>query len=226
MGRLFRLFRPRPGKLPCAALIVLALLPSLTGCVTGIVPGEDKRILQNLAREYYDIAAAYADLKKYDKALEYYKLAGRNKELQTPTAYQIARMNALSSKWAEAEKSYRSLLKGDPKNADLNASLAYVLAQNGQLEEAENLYRTLAADNPYNEKFLENYIRMLAAAKKDEDARSALARFTERFPTSDAVDALTRLVPPPVEEKIEEKIAEEALPEGDAATAAPTAVPD
>ena len=49
-----------------------------TGCQTSNafkVPGESSIITKNIASEYFTIAEGYADLKKYDKAAEYYKYA-------------------------------------------------------------------------------------------------------------------------------------------------------
>jgi tetratricopeptide (TPR) repeat protein len=168
-----------------------------SSCLTGVLPGENGRILRNLAKEYYDIAQSYATTNQYEKAIPYYELASRNKEFRKNSQYQIARMNALASKWEEAEKSYRDLIRYDRNNTDLLSSLAYVLAQSSKLEDAEQLYRDLSARNPYNEQLLENYIRVLVAEKKTDDATSEFAHFTERFPQSTSITALTTLVTPP-----------------------------
>jgi Tfp pilus assembly protein PilF len=105
-------------------------------------------------------------------------------------------MNALASKWEEAEKSYRALFRHDPNNTDIQASLAYVLAQSGKLEEAEKLYRDVTEKNPHNEQLLENYIRVLVAETKTEEAATEFAHFQERFPQSTSTAALAALVTP------------------------------
>jgi tetratricopeptide (TPR) repeat protein len=199
---------------PFFAFVAFAVI-CFMGCKTSLVPGENNRVLQNLASEYYAIGQGYADLKKYDKAIEYYKLAQRNAEFQKPADYQLARMYALSSKWPEAEKAFGNLLLLDPDNTDLSASLAYISAQSGKLGEAESLYHTLVEKNPSNEQLLENYIRVLKAQDKNEEAESQLAVFTEQFPDSKSLDSLKKLIPPASEtteaqetEEKEEEIAE------------------
>jgi tetratricopeptide (TPR) repeat protein len=171
---------------------------SLTGCATShemeLVPGENNRILQNLASEYYKIGQAYADVKKYDKAIEYYKLARRDAAFRKGADYQLARMYALSSKWEDAEKAFRDLLQLDPDNTDLSASLAYVRAQSGKLDEAEAEYKALVEKNPHNEQLLENYIRTLKMNDKADEAASQFAVFTDLFPDSKALDSLKELI--------------------------------
>jgi tetratricopeptide (TPR) repeat protein len=188
-------------------LLVLVCLVFL-GCKTSLIPGETGRILQNLASEYYAIGQGYADLKKYDKAIEYYKLARRDAEFIKPVDYQLARMYALSSKWDEAEKAFGDLLLLDPDNTDLSASLAYISAQSGKLDEAEVAYKTLVEKNPHNEQLLENYIRVLKAQDKTDEATSQLTAFTEQFPDSKSLDALKNLVMP-TDETAETQEAEE-----------------
>jgi tetratricopeptide (TPR) repeat protein len=178
--------------LPIFLIVPLAML--FSSCLTGLLPGENGRILRNLAKEYYDIAQNYATANQYEKAIPYYELASRSREFQKSSQYQIARMNALASKWKEAENAYRTLLSLDRNNTDLQASLAYVLAQSIKLEEAEDLYRDLTEKNPYNEQLLENYIRVLVAEKKTDKAETELAHFAERFPQSTSNVPLTTLI--------------------------------
>jgi tetratricopeptide (TPR) repeat protein len=181
-------------RTPILFFAFIAFVLCFTGCLTGLVPGENGKILQNLASEYYGIGQGYAELKKYDKAIEYYKLARRNAEFRKPADYQLARMYALSSKWADAEKAFKDLLRLDPDNTDLSASLAYISAQSGKLEEAEETYKTLVEKNPQNEQLLENYIRTLKANDKADDAAALLAVFTELFPDSKSLDSLKELI--------------------------------
>jgi tetratricopeptide (TPR) repeat protein len=174
--------------------LVFALVLSSSGCLTGILPGENGRILRNLAKEYYDIGQAYATQNQYEKAISYYELASRSRDFRRPAQYQIARMNALASKWGDAEIAYRALLRSDRTNTDLRTSLAYVLAQGGKLEEAAALYTTLLGENPYNEGLMENYLRVLVGQKNAALAATELAHFAERFPQSASISALTTAV--------------------------------
>jgi tetratricopeptide (TPR) repeat protein len=176
--------------------------------MTSLIPGENGKILQNIASEYYTIAQKHAELKEYDKAIANYTLAARSAEFRKPARYQIARMYALSSKWPEAEKAFKNLLREDPDNTDLASSLAYVTAQGGGLDEAEDLYRILAEKNPHNEQLLENYIRTLAANNKTENAASQTEVFAGQFPQSAVLAALQELVKPPEPEKSAEETGE------------------
>jgi tetratricopeptide (TPR) repeat protein len=207
---------------PFFALVAFAVL-CLVGCATSLVPGENGKILQNLASEYYGIGQGYAELKKYDKAIEYYKLARRNAEFRKPADYQLARMYALSSKWAEAEKAFKDLLRLDPDNTDLSASLAYISAQAGKLEEAEKAYKTLVEKNPQNDQLLENYIRTLKANDKTDEAAAQLTVFTELFPDSKSLDSLKELIEGKAKEPTETEPKEDANDEASTAEAEPEA---
>jgi tetratricopeptide (TPR) repeat protein len=211
-------------RAPILFLAFIAFALCFTGCLTGLVPGENGKILQNLASEYYGIGQGYAELKKYDKAIEYYKLARRNVEFRKPADYQLARMYALSSKWADAEKAFKDLLRLDPDNTDLSASLAYISAQSGKLKEAEKAYKSLVEKNPQNEQLLENYIRTLKANDKADDATAQLAVFTELFPDSKSLDSLKELITTvaTATEKSEPTDATEAEPEVDTTESEPS----
>ncbi|GMO63621.1 MAG: hypothetical protein Ta2A_10820 [Treponemataceae bacterium] len=188
-----------------------ALLVSLVACSSLRVPGEGRRILQNLAAEYYALGKGYGDLKQYDKAIQYYKLSQRNREFRKPAEYQLARMYTFALRWADAEKSFSSLLKEDPNNTDLQASLAYTRAMGGKSAEAEAMYESLVEKNPNNERLLENYIRVLMANNKQPIAAIQLVLFGERFPESIALTPLTTLVSPPDSES---KVAPPEAPGG------------
>jgi tetratricopeptide (TPR) repeat protein len=178
----------------CSVVCVVALFV-LAGCA-GVLPGEDSKILQNLASEYFAIAGAYANLGQYENALTYYKLAMRDKNFYTASYYESARMNALLSRWDDAKKMYETLLLQDRNNKDLRASLAYVTAMSGDLVHAESLYAELLVSNGYDEALHENYIRILAAQKKGTEAIHAFETYTELFPLGTAKEKLTELIAP------------------------------
>jgi tetratricopeptide (TPR) repeat protein len=158
-----------------------------------IVPGEEAKILKSLAGEYFAVAGAYADLKKYEKALEYYRLAARDRKYLTAARYESARMNALLSRWDDAKKIYEELLKGDPNNRDIAVSLAYVKTMSGDLAGAESLYRGLVSKNQYDRQVYENHIRVLAAQKKKTEARQAFETFKKLFPGNENAEATAAL---------------------------------
>ena len=112
------------------------------------VPGEREIINKNIASEYFAIADGYADLKKYDKAAQYYKLAMRDKGVAKSAYYKMARCYALAKNYKQAEEAYENLLKLDPDNTDIKLSLAYIHAMNGQNEKALSEYQVLVKENP------------------------------------------------------------------------------
>jgi tetratricopeptide (TPR) repeat protein len=173
-------------------LCLCAFLPAACESAGGI-PGENAKILKSLAGEYFAVAGAYADLKKYDKALEYYRLAARDKKYYTAARYESARMNALLSRWDDAKKIFEELLKNDPRNRDIAVSLAYVRAMSKDLAGAESLYRELLAQNEYDRQIHENFIRILAAQKKKSEAKEAFETFKKLFPSSENADTTAAL---------------------------------
>ena len=146
------------------------------------VPGETKIILNNLAAEYYNVAEGYMEIKKYDKAAEYYKLAMRNEDLYLTAYYKLARSYALSKNWEKANESYEELLKLDPDNSMIKSSLAYITAMRGNVDEAILSYKNLISENPYNENFLETFVALLINVGRGEDAEESFFLLKEKFP--------------------------------------------
>ena len=172
--------------LSCAALFVFS-------CQSVGIPGEKAKILRNLASEYFAIAGAYANLGRYENALTYYRLAERDKSYFTAARYESARMCALLTRWDEAEKIYAELLKNDPRNKDIASSIAYVKAMSGNLAGAEEAYKNLLLDNSYDAQLHENYIRILAAQKKGDEAKAAFETYKELFSSETSEPAIAKL---------------------------------
>ncbi|GMO47179.1 MAG: hypothetical protein Pg6C_09320 [Treponemataceae bacterium] len=172
---------------------ILYVLLAASCASTGVIPGENAKILKNLAGEYFTVAGAYANTKQYDKAIEYYRLAARDKNYHTAARYEMARMNAFLSRWEDAEKIYADLLKNDPRNRDIASSLAYVKAMSRDLAGAESLYRELLVQNEYDRQIYENYIRILAAQKKNGEAHEALETYKKLFSLPENADTIAKL---------------------------------
>jgi len=182
----------------------------LTGCA-GVLPGENEKILKNLSGEYFTIADAYAKLERYETALTYYSLAMRDKNYYAASLYESARMNALLLRWDEATKTYEKLLIRDPENKDILVSLAYVTAMSGNLLEAQTLYENLLVAHGYDEQLHENYIRVLIAQEKHEQALTALKTYKELFPEGASYDVLLPLIHEKIEEPQEIEETEEII---------------
>ncbi len=153
------------------------------------VPGESAVISKNLAIEYFNIAEGYTELKKYDKAAEYYKKALSDKNLYSQAYYKLARSYALAKNWDDAATCYEELLTLDPENEELKESLAYISAMKGDFDDAISRYETLTAQYPFNQSLLENYIAMLIQNDFGEEAEKQLALLKEKFPDSEKITA-------------------------------------
>ncbi len=146
------------------------------------VPGESALIVKNISSEYFSIAEAYSNLRNYEKAITYYKLAMKNKSLRLSAYYKLARAYALSKDYENAAKCYKDLLALDPENKDLKLSLAYVKAMSGKTDEAILDYQELSQKYPEDSSVLENYINILLFTEKFEEAKAQCAVLEEKFP--------------------------------------------
>ncbi len=159
---------------------------------SGIVPNEREIVLKNLSSEYVIIADAYMNLKKYDKAVEFYQkaLAGnpRNKQVE----YSLAGAYVFNKQYKAALKLYQHLLQSDASNTSIQLSIAYVYAQLGEIEPALNIYESLYQTETYNSTVLTNYGLLLVHQKSYEKAQSLLQELTELNPESEAVKKLEK----------------------------------
>ncbi len=147
-------------------------------------PGESRIILKNIASEYYAIAEGFFEIKKYDKAAEYYRLAMRNDELYLSSYYKLARSYALAKDWDKASEAYNYLLKLDPENTALKASLAYITAMSGDFKKGIALYKDLISENSFDESLLESYLALLINAEEGKEASETYFVLKEKFPNN------------------------------------------
>lgn len=181
------------------------------------VPGESKVIERNISEEYFIIAEAYKGQSNYTKAIEYYTLALKNKDLHDSAYYQIALCQVYSKNWMNARKSFVKLLKRDPDNATLKMSLAYIEAMNGNLKKASRMYEVICAERPDDSEPLVNYINVLIADGKYLEAKEKLGLLENKFPDEEHVDPLKKKISELVEDVAETKAEGEpnSSPEGE-----------
>ena len=175
-------------------LMAFCALSVTTGCQTSNafkVPGESSIITKNIASEYFTIAEGYADLKKYDKAAEYYKYAMKNKSLRLSAYYKMARCYALAKDYKNALEAYEKLLKLDPDNKEIKLSLAYIQGMSGNTEKALNSYEVLMQEFPEDSSVLVNYINVLIYIGRVEDAEKYLKILIEKFPDCSEIKTLS-----------------------------------
>ncbi len=176
------------------SLMAFASFLVITGCQTSNafkVPGESAIITKNIASEYFTIAEGYADLKKYNKAAEYYKYAMKNKSLRLSAYYKMARCYALAKDYKNATEAYENLLKLDPENKEIKLSLAYIQGMSGDTEKALKSYEVLMQEFPEDSAVLVNYINVLIFIGRVEDAETNLKILIEKFPDCTEIKTLS-----------------------------------
>ncbi|MBR4180296.1 MAG: tetratricopeptide repeat protein [Treponema sp.] len=155
-----------------------------------------------------NLADAYYELEKYDKAVSYYKAAMENKDIYWTAYYKLARCYVYQSKWDTAQTSYETLLKRDPKNNSLKSSLAYIYAMNGNVEKSTVMYKELIESNPDQSEYLENYICLLLAQDKKDEAKTQFDILAEKYPASKKIEELSKQFEAPPEEEPEPALEE------------------
>lgn len=212
---------------------LLIFLASSFSCVTKPVPilGDKGMALDNLYGEYMNIADTYYSLEKYDKAMEYYKLAMQDSKLYWAAYYKTAKVYAVQSNWDAALPMYRRLLRREKDNDSIKSSIAYIYAMTGALKKAERAYKELVFLQPDNKEYLENLIAVYFAREHYEEGRAGLDILIEKFPDSENIqkfkDVLKTIddeesdeVPLDDEDENEEKsVFEEELENPDSSTA-------
>ena len=145
-----------------AAVCLLLLSSCSTTGFADLFSGSAQVSSETLAAEYYDIANAYYDLKKYDKAIDYYeKTQDLLPEENLTITYNLARIYAIQNKWSSAEQYYSQIFDRDQNNSTIGMAYAYVLAKQGKAMEASALYRGFYERNPADKKLLANFILVL-----------------------------------------------------------------
>ena len=137
--------------------------------VNNFVPGQKRIQINNLYKEYYNIAETYFSLKNYTKAISYYKLG---------LSY------VMNNDWTNAEKIFTELYKKDFENDSIKSSLAYIYSMSGNLTKAEQFYSEIVKDKPDSSEYLENYIAILIKNEKYQLAEEQFSLLKEKFPNS------------------------------------------
>ena len=153
------------------------------------IPGESKILIENIYFEYLNIADKYFELKDYNNAAKYYKLAMENKNLYWQSYYKLAKTYALLSDWKNALPMFEKLLERDKDNHSIKASLAYIYSMQGDTKKSIEIYKKLLEEDSLNEKYLENYLAVLLSSKdsfveKQEDIEKIYEQIETNFPNN------------------------------------------
>ena len=195
-----------------ACLLLCCSCSSTGSFFANLFSGSAQVSSETLAAEYNDISSAYYDLKKYDKAAEYYEKTQSLLTAENLTiTYNLARIYAMQNKWAEAEEYYERIFDRDPNNTSVGMTYAYVLAKQGKTMEAGAIYRGFYERNPVDKKMLANYILVLLELDEDIAASDLL----DELKTLDAESEEVRKVEEAIRKKAEAAFIEEENEESD-----------
>lgn len=175
------------------------------------IPGERATAITNIYAEYLNIADIYFSLEKFDKAETYYKAAMGNKDIYWNAYYKLAKCYVYQSRWGDAQTSYETILKRDPDNCSIKASIAYIYSMNGNISKAIEMYADLISECPDQVELLENYICVLLAADLKEEAGAEFDLLKEKFPESKRLEELGKYFI--VEEEATEETEQTEAPE-------------
>ncbi len=175
-------------------ILVFIFSMPLCSCASngGLIPGKSNIETKKIYNEYLSIADIYFGMEKYDKAVEYYKLALNSKENYWGVYYKLARTYTLQSKWNEAMSMYETLLKRDPENNAIKVSIAYIYAMNNETDKAIKTYEELIKNNPENAEYYQNIIAVYLEQKDYESSLKYFETFKQQFTDNQNIEKIEK----------------------------------
>lgn len=149
------------------------------------------------AKAYFEIAQAYTEISKYDKAAEFYLKAAKDPAHKNAAEYNLARVYGLQGDWGKAKNIFERQYKEAPGNVLIAKAYAYSLAATGDEARACEMYKKLYDEDSENPEAVLNYARILILSKRYDQALSFIEEMKTRFTESSENKAFAEL-----EEKI------------------------
>lgn len=149
------------------------------------------------AKTYFEIAQAYTEVSKYDKAVEFYLKAAKDPAHRNAVDYNLARVYGLQGDWRKAKPILERQYKEAPGNVLIAKAYAYSLATTGDEARACEMYKKLYNEDSENPEAALNYARILILVKRYDEALSFIKELKTRFTESTENKAIAEL-----EEKI------------------------
>jgi hypothetical protein len=165
------------------------------------------------AKAYFEIAQAYADVSKYDKAVEFYQKAAKDPAHKNAAEYNLARVYGLQGEWGKAKSILAQQYTEAPGNIVILKAYAYSLAATGDGARACEMYKKLYDTDAENPEAALNYARILILSKRYDQALSFIEELKTQFTESADTKALAAL-----EEKIKKAQEESSNQEKEAQT--------
>ena len=149
------------------------------------------------AKAYFEIAQAYTEVSKYDKAAEFYLKAAKDPAHKNAAEFNLARVYGLQGSWSKAKPILERQYKEAPGNVLIAKAYSYSLAATGDEARACEMYKKLYDEDSENPEAALNYARILVLSKRYDQALSFIAELKTRFTESTENKAIAEL-----EEKI------------------------
>ena len=149
------------------------------------------------AKAYFEIAQAYTEVSKYDKAAEFYLKAAKDPAHKNAAEFNLARVYGLQGDWSKAKPILERQYKEAPGNVVIAKAYSYSLAATGDEARACEMYKKLYDEDSENPEAALNYARILVLSKRYDEALSFIAELKTRFTESTENKAFAEL-----EEKI------------------------
>lgn len=136
------------------------------------------------AKAYFEIAQAYTEVSKYDKAAEFYLKAAKDPAHKNAAEYNLARVYGLQGDWSKAKPILERQYKEAPGNVLIAKAYSYSLAATGDEARACEMYKKLYDEDSENPEAALNYTRILILSKRYDQALSFIEEMKTRFTES------------------------------------------
>lgn len=145
------------------------------------------------AKAYFEIAQAYTEVSKYDKAAEFYLKAAKDPAHKNAAEYNLARVYGLQGSWSKAKPILERQYKEAPGNMLILKAYSYSLAATGDEARACEMYKKLYDEDSENPEAALNYARILILSKRYDQALSFIEEMKTRFTESSENKAFAEL---------------------------------
>ena len=145
------------------------------------------------AKAYFEIAQAYTEVSKYDKAAEFYLKAAKDPAHKNAAEYNLARVYGLQGSWSKAKPILERQYKEAPGNMLILKAYSYSLAATGDEARACEMYKKLYDEDSENPEAALNYARILVLSKRYDQALSFIEEMKTRFTESSENKAFAEL---------------------------------
>lgn len=134
----------------------------------------------------------FAQINRYDQALEFYQRAYQIKKDDLSVLVALGNMTFDLKRYAEAERWYQEALKLNPRDVNVRTDLglSYFLREPKELDKAIAEYRTSLGYEPRHEQTLQNLISALVAKGDKAAARPYLQQLEQVNPNNQALPQL------------------------------------